>query len=385
MSPLDTLRQPNDIAATSLASHAPAWPVSGRRGAFRGFRDWVAWPLALASSSVLHYSGLLGWLERRRRTAAAARIVVLAYHRVSDDLPSCRNLCVSPSVFRKQMEYIAHSRYRPISLATLAEGLEGRSELRGDLIAITFDDGYRDVFTHALPALREFGVPATIFLTTGWIDAQQTPWWDRLGRAVARLRDEGSKTSANGRDRAPDPRVPQFIWQQCCRAALCKGRRMVAATDAIIEALKPIGSRKREEILAGIEAGVKPDHASPLMLTWEMVRAMRGDLISFGAHTVNHPLLSQVDLPEIRAEIADSKRRIEAVLGEEVTTFAYPNGASSVFNEQVTAVVRAAGLKLAFTMTAGANRPGVDPLSLKRYGVPNIPAHALAARLRWLR
>jgi peptidoglycan/xylan/chitin deacetylase (PgdA/CDA1 family) len=338
----------------------------------------VTWPLAVAGSSMLHYSGLLGLIERLRRPAATARIVVLAYHRISDDVPSCRNLCVTPAVFRKQMEYIAGSRYRPISLATLAAGLEGREELNGDLIAITFDDGYRDVFHNALPVLREFHLPATVFLTTGWIDGQQMPWWDRLSRAVAGLRRPG------GRECLPDHRVPQFIWRQCRAAAHSTGRRAAAAIDAINESLKLIGSRKREEILAGLEACIVPDGGPPLMLTWEMVRAMRSDLISFGAHTVTHPLLSQVDLPEMRAEIDDSKRRIEAVLGEEVTCFAYPNGAPSDFNEQVAAIVREAGMKLAFTMTSGLNDRQADPLSLKRYGVPNVPAYTLAVRLGWL-
>jgi peptidoglycan/xylan/chitin deacetylase (PgdA/CDA1 family) len=345
----------------------------------RGLHDRVTWPLAIAGSSVLHYSGLLGLIERLRRPTAAARIIVLAYHRISDDSPSCRNLCVAPAIFRKQMEYIAGSHYRPISLATLAAGLEGREELNGDLIAITFDDGYRDVFSNALPVLREFRLPATVFLTTGWISSQQTPWWDRLGQVVTGLRRPASRKCL------PDQRVPQFIWQQCCAAAQFSRRRAAAATNAINESLKLIGSRKREEILAGLEACVVPDGGPPLMLTWEMVRAMRSDLISFGAHTVTHPLLSQIDSSEMRAEIDDSKRCIEAALGEEVTSFAYPNGAPSDFNEQVAAIVREAGMKLAFTMTSGVNDRQTDPLSLKRYGVPNVPAYALAIRLGWLR
>jgi peptidoglycan/xylan/chitin deacetylase (PgdA/CDA1 family) len=152
-----------------------------------------------------------------------------------------------------------------------------------------------------------------------------------------------------------------------------------------VESLKSLGGRQRDQIVAALEGLVDCDGDHSLMLTWEMVRQMRGELISFGSHTVNHSVLSRVDPAEARRELCESKQRIESVLGEEVPFFAYPNGAATDFNSQTVNLVREAGFKLALTTVSGTNDRGVNPWALHRYGAPNVPAYALAARLPLLR
>jgi peptidoglycan/xylan/chitin deacetylase (PgdA/CDA1 family) len=288
-------------------------------------------------------------------------------------------MSIPARTFRRQMDYLAHSRYRPISLTTLLDYLEGRTELTGDSIAITFDDGYRDNFTTAYPILREFRLPATIFLTSGLIDSQEAPWWDRVGYAIARLGPNRAPKAC------PDPRIPPSTWRQVRAAARGSRRRGLVRATGIVESLKSLGGRQRDQIVAALEgiADCGGDHS--LMLTWEMVRQMRGELISFGSHTVNHPVLSRVDPAEARRELCESKQRIESVLGEEVPFFAYPNGAATDFNSQTVNLVREAGFKLALTTVSGTNDRGVNPWALHRYGAPNVPAYALAARLPLLR
>ena len=104
-----------------------------------------------------------------------------------------------------------------------------------------------------------------------------------------------------------------------------------------------------------------------------------------GSHTVTHPLLSRVDSVQARQELRDSKSRIETVLGESVQFFAYPYGAASDFNSQTIELVRHSGYKLALTTESGSVNRSADPLALKRCGVIDVSAHALAFRLCTIR
>ena len=103
----------------------------------------------------------LAWLTNRLRPG----VRVLMYHRI-DDLPEYDQLTVGPALFRQQMAWLSrHRRVVPLSqaLTELASGT-----VRPDTVVVTFDDGYRDNLTHALPVLKEFGLPATVFITTGF-------------------------------------------------------------------------------------------------------------------------------------------------------------------------------------------------------------------------
>jgi peptidoglycan/xylan/chitin deacetylase (PgdA/CDA1 family) len=376
---LDTAVKSHDPPPQLLTDQNPAPPASGRSPWLPYLKGELGWPLAVAASAVLHYTGLLRLYERVMRARSGPRAFILLYHRVSDGDPCCRNMSISPRLFRKQIAYLAHSRYRPISLTTLLDYLEGRTELTEDSIAVTFDDGYRDNFTMAYPILQEFQVPATIFLTTGLIDSQEAPWWDRVGRAIARLGRNCTPVQC------PDPRIPAATWRQVRAAARVSRRRELVRATEIVESLKSFGGCQREQIVAALEGLVVAESDMPLMLTWEMIRQMRGELISFGSHTVTHPVLSRINAAEARRELSDSKRRIESMLGEEVPFFAYPNGAATDFSPQTIDLVREAGFKLALTTVSGTNDRHVNPRALKRYGAPNVPAYALATRLPLLR
>lgn len=95
-----------------------------------------------------------------------ARAVILMYHSIADR-PGHFN-SVSPAVFREQMDYLKAKGFPVISLETLVSHLE-KGELPEGAVVITFDDGYRDNYTEALPVLRENGFPATVFVVTGRI------------------------------------------------------------------------------------------------------------------------------------------------------------------------------------------------------------------------
>ena len=161
--------------AAPLASAAPggARGMSGRPGGPRWSR------LAAAG---LHHAGLLSPLTRAvgyvRREPA---FPILTYHRVNDDGDPFFS-ALPTAVFERQMRHVARH-YRVLPLEDLVERLQ-RGGLPRNALAITFDDGYRDNLTHAAPILARLGLPATIFLATGFIGTAEVPWFDRLAQGL---------------------------------------------------------------------------------------------------------------------------------------------------------------------------------------------------------
>ncbi|MEO5874194.1 MAG: polysaccharide deacetylase family protein [Streptosporangiaceae bacterium] len=102
---------------------------------------------------------------------------ILMYHSVRDDPPpETAGLAVSPAVFADQMAVLADNGFTPVRLGTV--------DLPAKPICITFDDGYADFHTHALPVLEAHGFPATVFVTTGWLDDAGP---DAAGRPLDRM------------------------------------------------------------------------------------------------------------------------------------------------------------------------------------------------------
>jgi peptidoglycan/xylan/chitin deacetylase (PgdA/CDA1 family) len=124
--------------------------------------------------------------------------------------------------------------------------------------------------------------------------------------------------------------------------------------------------------------------ASPnLMLNWDEIRIMQQHHITFGSHTVTHPILSRSSVERIKTEIQNSKETIEKHLNVPVTTFAYPVGRSEDFNENVKSLLKEAGYICAVTTISGANETGQDPFELRRATPWETYLPAFAAKLNW--
>lgn len=117
-----------------------------------------------------------GWQGRGRGA------VILVYHLVADLDRDPFRIAVSPDVFDAQMEVIA-TRYRPQMLAELSNGL-ATGALPPRSVAVTFDDGYANNLTAALPILEAWSVPATVFVSTGYVGGSREFWWDELERLI---------------------------------------------------------------------------------------------------------------------------------------------------------------------------------------------------------
>ena len=334
------------------------------------------WAIARVLSFMLYYSGglrLFKYLDRKCRSGP--RCMVIFYHRIGWEPLAYHDVAVSSRRFRRQLEYMKSRGYHFLSLVEYHRYLRGEQQLPGDSIVITFDDGYRDNYTAAFPVLTELGVPAAVFLCTGPIETGTALWWDRVVEAVRSLR---AAADAKAPEYAELPaRIAGYLQE-----ALDGGVR--SASDAIarlIDELKQYSTGERERILSVIEPRATSATGTGLMLTWDMIREMHRSGISFGAHSVTHPVFSQLTQDEARHELSQSKRCIEERLGEDVTVFAYPYGKDGYYNNASIDAVRECGFRWAYTTENGFNLPDTGPYVLRRNGIREIPQYLLAARL----
>ncbi|HET7871809.1 MAG TPA: polysaccharide deacetylase family protein, partial [Terriglobales bacterium] len=227
------------------------------------------------------------------RRAHGPKFVVLCYHRVgSGGAPFYSNL--DPAVFEAQIRFLRRA-YRVVSLDQMCRELDAGGA-PGQAVAITFDDGYRDLYSIAYPILRRHNIPATIYLTAGAIESGEISWYDRVFVAAMLSRSETLEIDGH------PPRKFLLSSHQS---------RLNAATE-IVGIFRKYPNQQRVEACIALEkaAGLSATAAElkNRMLTWEQAREMHQSVISFGAHTMSHPVVSQLAASERPMEIGDSKR-----------------------------------------------------------------------------
>ena len=287
---------------------------------------------------------------------------VFTYHRVNDEgAPFFRGVAVRD--FTTQMELL-RERCDVLSLEELRSGAAAGT-LPPRAVGITFDDGYRDNFENAFPVLRRLGLPATIFLSTGPLENGAPLWHDRVFDAFARSQAEAMLWGTE--------RLPLDTYSD----------RSAALRRVLGELRRSLPERRTELIDRLIELlGVTEDPSlGRRMLEWSQVEEMSRSGVAFGAHTVTHPILTRMAHADARAEIEDSKRRIEGRVGKPVRWFAYPNGTSDDFNDAIKAILRDLEFTGAFTTLWGRNDARTDPFEMKRVGLWESDRDRSAMRL----
>jgi peptidoglycan/xylan/chitin deacetylase (PgdA/CDA1 family) len=246
-------------------------------------------------------------------------------------------------------------------------------------VAITFDDGYAGNFEAAWPVLRDEGVPAAIFLATGFLDGDAL-WFDLARRALAAAWQAGAALAPLAR------RALQAVYGDWPPARRRGGRGPVPAVplEAALERLKRLPPVERQRLLDELLAAGLRLAPAARPLTWDQVRTLAAEGVEIGCHTVSHPILAQLDSRCQAAEITASRDRIHAETGSRPALFAYPNGAAGDFDASTVAALRQAGFTAACTTLRGGNRPGCDPWRLRRIGVGRDSGQVLAARLSGL-
>jgi peptidoglycan/xylan/chitin deacetylase (PgdA/CDA1 family) len=299
----------------------------------------------------------------------AKRAQILVYHRVNDQADPIFP-AVPTKAFAQQMEYAAEH-YTVCSLGEAVDRLRS-DDVPDQLLSITFDDGYRDNYTHAFPILHRLGLPATIFLATGAIGSGRMLWHDRV---LAALRDSpaGVLTNFPG----PGSRYPLSTPAERRRALMPVLNFLWSLDDSE-------RSLQVEKLVRRLETDA-PAGSDGLMLSWGEVEAMSRAGIAFAAHTVTHPILSKLLPQQVKQEIRASKEAIEANLKMPVRHFAYPVGRREDFTDEVKRELRDAGFDCAVTTISGSNDSRQDLFELRRATPWDHDINSFALRLSYFK
>lgn len=358
-------------------------PIDEREGApsHAGWRKWgllqgVRMMHALGVSRVLRRipgfmrlkRGENGFLEFPYLKVCRTRNVqILTYHRVNDEhdqfFPA-----MPVSVFQSQMEHLSEC-YRVLPLEEMAKRIQD-NDIPDNAVVVTFDDGYRDNYTQAFPILRRLRLPATIFLATGVIGTDGVLWHDRVFSAFRLTK----KTALIGFfERSSHLELSSLADKLKAQTQVLKILRELCESDRDFQ----IG-RLRECLDIGSDA-----KQERIMLDWEEVSHMSRGGISFGSHTVTHPILSRLSHEEVERQIALSSEAIEKHVRIRPRTFAYPNGTRADFTETTKHVLKEAGYLCAVTTSFGTNAYGQDLFELKRGQPWEHDVNTFSAKMIW--
>lgn len=298
-----------------------------------------------------YYSGLLSlarWWMRR----SGKRLIILNYHSAAGgDL-------------RRHMLYLRrHYRVLPLEQALKELHVPAGSEKRGNdrrtLLSLTFDDGYRDNYTQAFPLAGELQVPITIFLIPGYIEDRDHAccWWQIGDYLVAHTRVE-----------------KVVIEDHTYHLSLSEERDALAQT-IYLRARYARSVADREAFLTSVREALAIATIIPTekeaIVSWEEVNEMeQSGWVTFGGHTMHHPVLAYLENPaELRSEVSECRAILERHLGHPMRAFAYPIGKAEHIGEAALNAVREAGFCWAVTTIYGINSSESDPLQLRRIEV----------------
>jgi peptidoglycan/xylan/chitin deacetylase (PgdA/CDA1 family) len=289
------------------------------------------------TAKLLNRSGLRSTLEYVSRWSG---LVALNYHRIGDGSDSSLDRALwsaDADSFARQVRFLKSH----LDLITPDDLPAVLGKRRGRFGMITFDDGYRDNFEAAYPVLQAEGVKATFFIASGFMGTQQVPWWDEIAWMVRR---------------SPLDSVQMPEWLEA--PVVYDAPDRVAAIGALLRAFKKIPYESTGLFLEALSEATRSGRCAgaDLWMTWDMVRSLRAAGMAIGGHTVTHPVLSMADPARQKSEIIGSIERIAQELREPVTCFSYPVGGRKAFNEVTVDILRAAGIRYAFTYYGGFRR-----------------------------
>ncbi len=317
----------------------------------------------------MHGSGLLRLFVASQRN----KVTILMLHGVTDPAAPAAWKPLRSQLTPKQLARtlaILAQYYRFVSLTEATEMLAGTRPLAANSLALTFDDGYRNNLIFALPVLRRFNAPATIFLSTGNVTSQKPFWFDRLDYAVQSMANE--RISRQG---IPELAEMDFSNREALTRSFItfirKERQRYTTDTAMRSAMAGLTERMEQCSGHGL-AEIFADDPWSGVLTWDEVRQAANE-VHFGSHGVDHPLLSLVSPDVARQELVASRESIEFYTGRPCRHLAYPDGS---FNHEVVSLARACDYSSAVTIIPGLNQRGNEMLTLRRIAFPRKHSNA---------
>lgn len=327
----------------------------------------------------LYFTGYYS-LYRMVNAPPTNRLLILMYHTVVRDEDKLLHWYHNDPPSESQLEAVIialKKRFRLLTVSDAMREIRDGGKLLEPSVAITFDDGYLSNYEIAFPLLKRYGISATIYLPTDWIDGNMTLWWTELtalvdGCTVERelLREVEAivgKTLPLSEYMLSDPRSAKEALHE--QLGIILMRKDDESRTTMLDALR--------NLLGSRGAGSAYSDAS---MSWHQIKEMADYGIEFGAHTCSHPNLSYVDLERAEREIVESRRILRERIKCDVPGFAYPYGYDVEGYKRFAPIFKKHDFLYAATSWWGYVDQNSDPFRLRRTGLPLTLSQAVLAR-----
>lgn len=278
-----------------------------------------------------------------------SRVLTLLYHRVINLEYDKNLLAVSPDIFYEQMLFLKKN----YPIVRFEQDWNG---VTGDAVCVTFDDGYMDNFTNALPILEDLDIPFTVFIVTGNINTHEEFWWDELERILLDRQKIYDETFTL------EDELFSCQWLTgdfSDREELYDTLHWLIYNKITVEKRKKWMDQLRKWSRTE-SIGRKENWAMQVYKIKEKL-----PIVTIGAHTVNHPSLKNLMEWEQRYEINQSIKELEYLFKRNINVFSYPFGTRNDYDKTTINICKEENI-----YKAAVNIPGVWTPYCDRYQIP---------------
>ncbi|MDE3236313.1 MAG: glycosyltransferase [Bacteroidota bacterium] len=365
-----------------LAKYNPAQIKSYIIGTYR--RSWL-------KKQIKHIFPFLKSKNKRHYISDARSLmneppIVLMYHKIGETISDPWSLCISEKHFEQQLEWLKKNK-KVISVAELEKQLENNT-LENNTVVLTFDDGYEDNFSVAVPLLSKYQLPATFFIVSGMLNGETGGYyfWDalqtifleteKLPSTIAIKLYRGTVKVLSGDD-LPDEATKH--WSVFSKP-FNKRTKAFYKLWLMIRNLSLQDQKNIVEQVLNQLSGEQVLGEQSLIATLQQVQdVLKNPLITLGAHTVTHPVLPAFSLQEQLNQLSNAKDALEKIVGKEIRYLSYPYGECDTATINI---AREAGFKLAFTTACNFINGSSDHFAIGRFQVKNWNANELAMQMQ---
>ena len=296
------------------------------------------------------------------KEAGRGKALILAYHhviprKVIRESSLMTGMYLSSQSFEDHLDWLSRH-FRVVPLETIVEMIRTGLPWKETLCALTFDDGWKDVYDHARPLLRRYDMPATVFSVGSMVGSQGPQGLDGVFEAIQMT------------DRPDDLRTGVAEIDALIRSDAIPDR--VEKARMVINQIRELPYEQCREICATINRylhdtfDLDPVRWKYETMSWDDMREAQGDAVDFGYHSKTHPILTKVPRSLLDAEVVPpfEEYKKEGVLLKPI--FCYPDGK---FTDEAISVLEEEGYEGAVTLQKGYNDSGTDPFLLKRVNI----------------
>ena len=296
----------------------------------------------------------------RLRRRGGYRPLVLGYHRVVEDFDAASktdmsSMLISTAMFERHLDLVGR-RFRFVGLDEVGHAVRNGILFDEPVAAVTFDDGYQDVYENAVPLLKRKGIPAAVFVVTDLVGRAAWQAHDKLYHLVEKAFKEWGD---------PRPRLHGLLTDLGLPASnILRDPRATQSPLLTVSALLPNLSRvDTGRVMSRLEWLVGNGFVNvPQTMSWPVLKQMLRDGFVVGSHTRTHVSLPMESFASAEDELTESKRVLERNLGVTIDHFAYPGGQ---FTPRVVEVIDQCGYRYAYTACAHSD-PRHPALTIER-------------------